>query len=746
MKHHRMSLRAGAALAAATLVAQLLPGQIVRLVKDLDPRAPERSRGFEPEEVTRVGNKTFFLLDTPAYGRELWVSDGTKAGTMLVRDLRVGPRDSNPRELTALGSQLVFFSADDGVHGRELWVSDGTAAGTKLVGDIQPGARSGNPTNLTATSRRLFFTASDPAAGNELFSTTGNAANLIDVVPGSASSTPRDLSVVADRLYLSIADPVTGREPYRVVDRFPRRLADLNVGRGSSNPGRFVQDPQSAGGVLFVADIPGRGAELVVFRQDKALKLRELRDGPFGSNPRDLLTVGNKTFFTADDGVRGRELHVFDGTPPRRVLEIRPGRSSAGIADMVTLGKQVFFAADDGTNGIELWTSDGTAVGTKLLVDLVAGGGSGRPRNMIVMGGKIYFTAFAGRQPGNELFECDGTAAGTKLFHDFGSVDSNPRALHAFSSTVLGCIANLPNFGAQYLRLDLSSKTQVHPRILNPILRAGDPKHIFAMPGTSTVLFQATTPATGRELFRSDGTPNGTVLVKDIAPGTASSTPTDFVAASERVYFLSKQRLFETDGTEAGTQRIDGTSARLSALHACFGKVFMRANDFRSVKPFVFDPDTRRFTDLSSAIPNEAITAPEDFTTTRIGCFFTANFARRGRQLFVTDGSLAGTRMVSDFPVGQMRDLARLSDELVLLVVRQNGSEILFVSDGTTKGTKPVLAGGNPVENPRNIVAVENSKEARAFFVATAGRGRNVVFRTNGRTAAIVGSLINGQD
>jgi ELWxxDGT repeat protein len=51
---------------------------------------------------------------------ELWKSDGTAAGTLLVRDIYPGGVSSDPRDLVAMDNKL-YFSADDGVHGRELW-------------------------------------------------------------------------------------------------------------------------------------------------------------------------------------------------------------------------------------------------------------------------------------------------------------------------------------------------------------------------------------------------------------------------------------------------------------------------------------------------------------------------------------------------------------------------------------------------------------------------------------------------
>ena len=97
------------------------------------------AKGSAPTRLTGNGTVTYFTADDREHGQELWASDGTTAGTRLVKDVNPGRSGSAPTWLTLQGPTL-YFIANDGTHGAELWKSDGTSDGTTLVADIVAGA------------------------------------------------------------------------------------------------------------------------------------------------------------------------------------------------------------------------------------------------------------------------------------------------------------------------------------------------------------------------------------------------------------------------------------------------------------------------------------------------------------------------------------------------------------------------------------------------------------------------------
>ncbi|MBL7885948.1 MAG: T9SS type A sorting domain-containing protein [Flavobacterium sp.] len=157
------------------------------LLKQIDTNAIFNGNVNFIQNFTVVGNKLFFTAVTnSALNRELWVTDGTTSGTFLVKDIYVGDSSSNPLNLIAFNNKLLF-TANDGTHGIELWSSDGTTGGTTMVSDINLGGSGSNPSGFYAFNNQLFFLANDGIAGNELwvYTTSGSVALVKDTQPGA---------------------------------------------------------------------------------------------------------------------------------------------------------------------------------------------------------------------------------------------------------------------------------------------------------------------------------------------------------------------------------------------------------------------------------------------------------------------------------------------------------------------------------------------------------------------------------
>lgn len=139
--------------------------QLARLVKDINNINTPPSK---PSTPLVIDGTLFFSAENRVTGRELWRSDGTEEGTVLVRDIFPGSSGSGPESLTSVSGQL-FFRATQPATGNELWRSDGSAEGAMLFQDVSPGGSGSLPLNLTVAGHKLFFTANEPTTGTELW-------------------------------------------------------------------------------------------------------------------------------------------------------------------------------------------------------------------------------------------------------------------------------------------------------------------------------------------------------------------------------------------------------------------------------------------------------------------------------------------------------------------------------------------------------------------------------------------------
>ena len=219
---------------------------------------------------------------------------------------------------------------------------------------------------------------------------------------------------------------------------------------------------------LFIASTGLANSELV----------KQIRSSsPTGSSGAwGLQPFGSDAIFRAWDVDAGTRLWKTDGTTAGTVplLDLSPGTDDSSLA-FTTIGNTIWIGGNDGRHGLELWTSDGTQAGTTMILDIVPGARGSSPSSFTTAGAYVYFLADDGVH-GRELWRSDGTAAGTRMVREI----------------VPGAAATLATA----------------PKIIGPV--------------AAGLLFMANDGTRGWELWVTDGTEEGTRIVKEIVPGSGS--------------------------------------------------------------------------------------------------------------------------------------------------------------------------------------------------------------------------------
>lgn len=326
-------------------------------------------------KIAKAGNLIYTVCNLPETGQELWRTDGTEAGTILVKDIQPGAGSSIPNIQGTLGTK-VLFTSDDKINGREPWISDGTSAGTFLLKNIFPGGISSSPDHFVELNGKAIFAAYDDLHGQELYETDGTSAGtklLKDIEPGSIGSAPELINSVQ----------INGKLIFKAwSEAYGNELWETN--------GTTV-------GTKLFKDV-GPGME-----DSYAMLLPAYGNGYADINPG--LFQGNKFFFAATTYAHGAELYVSDGTESgtRMVKDLYPGPEFGfnSVYNYYISNSAIYFSGTDANGASALYASDGTAAGTRKIGSVRNDGRYAGENPFIIVNGFLLFTADDGNSNPN---------------------------------------------------------------------------------------------------------------------------------------------------------------------------------------------------------------------------------------------------------------------------------------------------------------------------------------------------------
>ncbi|MEP7374414.1 MAG: ELWxxDGT repeat protein [Chitinophagaceae bacterium] len=342
------------------------------MVKDIHPG----QEGSISSTLFALNGNVYFQANDGTHGTELWKSDGTDAGTVMLKDIYPGivpsgflagtPYSGNPGNFTSVNG-IVYFAASGGNETHEVWKTDGTVAGTTLIKDIYSGVQGYALSNFITLNGTLYFTVYGGDSGNELWKSNGTAAGTVLVKTMSGDNFTNHATVMNGALYFLEGDGLWKS------DGTTSGTVLLKEKGGS-----FAFSPELVmavnGLIYFTGNDDAHGLELWKSDGTEAgtVLLKDIYSGSTSSDINAFAKVGNKLMFSANDGIHGNEIWISDGTNAgtKMVQDVEPGAESSMESqfyelktNIVEVNGKIFAGATTSAFGNEIWVANAPADG-----------------------------------------------------------------------------------------------------------------------------------------------------------------------------------------------------------------------------------------------------------------------------------------------------------------------------------------------------------------------------------------------
>ena len=752
----------------------------VRMLGDINATPADS----DPHALTRVGDLVFFGATDSQHGEELWVTDGSPTGTRLVKDITPGPQAAMifgqafvPTPLDQIGDRVVFEVHSD--TNADLWSSDGTEAGTMMIFEGYSHSRTmfreelyfaaeggiwktdggnaivafpipeerGYVNGLTKVGDQLFSVVTgDSGNSSEIWRTDGSEGSPALVVEFSGNAWPLiefDGSLFFVRHNQLWRTNRTLDGAVRIANRAPTSDSELVVVDDilffrAVQDDRLYQTDGTSKGTFAVADfavgtIHALGTSLIFTELDKRRlwATNGSLDGTVPISTENTFNVltsttvldGELFFFGEACGVCEDGLWRTDGTVQgtQKIVDDLES-TSFGLGkfpttnELATIGNDLLFV-QDGEFGVELWKTDRLGRTPELLKNIAEGTSSSAPAQFTKLGEHVIFTVEEGPEP--------------QLRYD------NP------NSDVSGIIHQGGNrTGLELLQIGGKPFVKIAGAVLNhaPL----HPIEEFELrPAQITIDHPFATDdeflyfTSNSFLFRTDGL--GTHLIQSLDGPIDDFATTGFVTEQGSLIFSvmdfnNHHTLWISDGTrDGGVPLLDGLAIRNTPFAEREGQILFAAeNDDIGAELWMLNLASQ---DLGPFDINngESSSHPDEFIEFNDKIFFVANDRERGRELWIMDDSLSPQRFV-DIRSGQEssnpHDLLIYEDELYFVADDGMHGEELWKTDGTPAGTQLVqdIRLGTHGSAPGELVVLND----QLFFRANDGVTGMEIWSTDG--------------